>query len=73
MTKNTADDQLRRLVDPSGFAFQLGISRFVESLDAGWNVLLTEHAWRHPSSGETGFIDAVLEQGRFGAGDRVQA
>ncbi|MDO8273586.1 MAG: hypothetical protein Q7U82_16955 [Gammaproteobacteria bacterium] len=50
-------------VNSSGFPLQIGIGNLVnDTTDRhGWRTLYTEHAWKHPSTGEEGFIDLVLQ------------
>lgn len=57
------NEHLRGLVDASGFAFQLALEHTVKAARLDWKVLLTEHAWQHPTRPANGFIDAVLESG----------
>lgn len=49
-------------VNSSGFPLQIGIGNLVNStIDRhGWRTLYTEHSWKHPESGDSGFIDLVL-------------
>jgi len=58
------DFALRRLVDSSGFAFQLAVEDLVRSSGARWKVLFSEYAWLHPDRNSEGFIDTVLEKDR---------
>ena len=54
---------LLKLVNSSGFIFQVGVRREVErtSNDHGWAVLSQECRWEHPEQELSGFIDLVLE------------
>ena len=56
------DNNLRGLVDASGFAFQLAVEHLVHATAGRFRVLATEHAWVHPRSRETGFADIILEE-----------
>jgi hypothetical protein len=57
---------VRDLVNRSGFPLQMGIRRLVEDEHSAhhWTVVAAEHAWRNDRSGERGFIDLVLQDGR---------
>lgn len=50
-------------VNSSGFPLQIGIGNLVNDTTGqhGWKTLYAEHAWKHPSTGEEGFIDLVLQ------------
>jgi hypothetical protein len=54
----------RTIVDSSGFAFQLGVERFVIAAESPFTVLTTEHAWTHPRTAASGFADIVLEDAK---------
>ncbi len=58
--KDDRTQQLRDLVDASGFVFQLGVEQRVkETADKhGWAVLSREHAWTYADTG--GFVDLLL-------------
>ena len=51
-------DDLKKIVNRSGFPLQLAVERTVRE-SVNWRVLHREHAWRH-SSGDAGFADLVL-------------
>ena len=51
-------DDLRKIVNRSGFPLQLAVERTVRE-SANWRVLHREHAWQH-SSGDSGFADLIL-------------
>lgn len=55
--------KLTEIVNQSGFPLQIGIRNLVERTKNvhGWRVLHSEHSWRNPEDGDTGFIDLVLE------------
>jgi hypothetical protein len=61
MNKN----EIKSLLDSSGFPFQLAVEHNIKSTKGqhGFDVLLTEHPWTDPVSGEVGFIDLVMELG----------
>lgn len=50
-------------VNASGFPLQIGIKSLVNETtnNHGWKTIFTEHAWKNPSDGSSGFIDLVLE------------
>src|SRR5437899_1635740 len=60
----TSED-LRKMVNTSGFPFQLGVEREVKEtrLRHGWEVLPREHPWRQAESGKSGYIDLILSKG----------
>jgi len=53
---------LRSHVNSSGFPLQIALANAVASTASrhGWKVRFQEHSWRHPTTGESGFIDLVL-------------
>lgn len=57
------EERLRNFVNSSGFPLQIGIRHVVESSDRDqkWGVLTEEHPWENQISGESGFIDLVLD------------
>jgi hypothetical protein len=57
------NQDLRRIVDSSGFAFQLAVEDLVKKAGDRFKVIATEHAWMHPSTHRTGFADIILESG----------
>ena len=58
------DEHLRKQVNASGFPFQLRVAHEVrESSDShGWQVIAEEYHWSDHESGDSGFIDIVLEK-----------
>lgn len=58
-----SDEELRGLANAAGYAFQLGVENSLRKLvrDNRCQITATEHPWHHPESGETGFIDLVVE------------
>ncbi len=58
-----SDDKFRKQVNSSGFPLQIGIKRAVEKTweNHGWKVITEEHPWENQISGESGFIDIILE------------
>ena len=56
------DKQLLSITNASGFPFQLRVANLVEttSIQYGWRVLVREHPWNNPETGEAGFIDMIL-------------
>lgn len=57
------DEQFRKIVDASGFAFQLAVETLIPSAQSAFSVKATEHAWANPLSATGGFIDVVVEDG----------
>lgn len=53
---------LKGHVNASGFPLQIAVANAVNSTTAlhGWKTRFSEHAWKHPETGESGFIDLVL-------------
>jgi len=59
---NALDQKLRKFVNSSGFPLQIKIKHTIEiSDDQKWGVVAQEHPWENPISGESGFIDLILE------------
>ena len=52
-------DDLRKIVNRSGFPLQLAVERAVRA-SSTWRILHREHAWRH-GDGQSGFADLILE------------
>ena len=52
-----------KIINQSGFPLQIGLARAIDESQTreGWRVLYQEHGWTHPSTGEQGFIDLVVE------------
>lgn len=56
--------QLEKLLNSSGFLFQLAIENFVSSSDNHeWRVISREHPWKHNEMESEGFIDLILSAG----------
>jgi hypothetical protein len=55
-------DELLKLTNTSGFVFQIGVRHEIERTfqNHGWTVAVEEHHWRHPETGQSGFIDLVV-------------
>jgi hypothetical protein len=62
MSEKEPDTELLKLINGSGFPFQMAAKERIQSTsDAhGWEVVAEEHPWRHPSAGSAGFVDLVL-------------
>jgi len=58
------DNELLKLVNSSGFIFQIGVLREIERTFSHhkWDIVAEEHRWKHPESGENGFIDLVIKR-----------
>ena len=55
------DAELAKAINESGFPLQMGVEQLAQS-SPDWRVLLSEHAWRDPLSGDEKFIDLVLRR-----------
>lgn len=57
-----ANDKLKEVVNKSGFPLQKAVEREINNNTNthGWRVHVTEHAWRNPRSGASGYIDIVV-------------
>jgi hypothetical protein len=60
-------DPLLSLINSSGFVFQIGVRREIErtAQQHGWEVMVEEHRWTHPTIDDSGFIDLVLKHSRL--------
>ncbi len=57
--------QLEKLLNSSGFLFQLAIENLVSSSDNHeWRVISREHPWKHNEMESEGFIDLILSAGQ---------
>jgi hypothetical protein len=54
---------LKKLVNQSGFPLQIAVQNLVASDGLDWNPIYSEHSWKHPVTGDSGFIDLVVEWG----------
>lgn len=56
--------KLEELANQSGFPLQIGISTLVQRTTEShhWRVIYTEHSWKNPTDGASGFVDLVLER-----------
>lgn len=56
-------DHLKRLINASGYAFQLAVESLAENCsNDGFKVVAREHPWLHSEAGTGGFIDFVVEK-----------
>lgn len=57
------DSTLTAFVNGSGFPLQLALVDLIDrtTLEHGWRVLCTEHAWKHAYGDSSGFIDFVVQ------------
>lgn len=63
MTAQDEIEKLQRLVNSSGFPFQLRIAQEIRSMEhLAWNVIAEEQPWREEATGKDGFIDLVIGQ-----------
>jgi len=62
---STQEEELRKLVNGSGFLFQLRVEHEIRKPQRShrWEVISHEHAWQDPESGTEGFIDLILGNG----------
>lgn len=58
------DKKLKDHVNSSGFPLQIGLEHYIDATkdSHGWRVLSSEHPWRSEESGNSGFIDIILEK-----------
>lgn len=63
MRREILGGEMKGHVNASGFPLQIGIKSLVNETtnQHGWKTIFTEHAWKNPSDGNSGFIDLVLE------------
>ena len=54
------DVDLEKAINDSGFPLQLGLQISAQTRSGDWRVLLSEHPWRDPLTGDEKFIDFVL-------------
>lgn len=52
--------ELTSIANASGFLFQLRVAQLITETRSGWSVLVEEHPWKDPETGEDGFIDLVV-------------
>lgn len=66
MTKNPYED-LRKIVNASGFLFQLRIKDEIHNSfnDHKWEISSHEHPWKDKETGTEGFIDLVIKKDVF--------
>ena len=57
------ETQLKKIVNSSGFPLQIALESLIKEThgEHKWSVLFSEHSWANPDTGESGFIDLVLE------------
>jgi hypothetical protein len=58
-----ADLELLKLVNDSGFPFQMAVTWHIEqsSREHGWKIVVEEHPWKHPERGGEGFVDQIIQ------------
>lgn len=56
-------EKLSETINRSGFPLQIGLEHLINQTRVrhGWRVIFSEHSWRNPTDGCSGFIDLVLE------------
>jgi hypothetical protein len=59
----TDTDRIKKIVNSSGFPLQIGVADFVRQTEQyhRCKVRYIEHSWHDPLSGDSGFIDLVIE------------
>jgi hypothetical protein len=63
ITSQQEIEKLRKLVNASGFAFQLRIAEEIRSMEhEAWQVVAQEHPWKDAETQNEGFIDIVVGQ-----------
>jgi hypothetical protein len=62
MSANDPDADLFKLVNDSGFPFQMAVTYQIEQSVRvhRWKVIAEEHPWKHPESNREGFVDQIL-------------
>lgn len=52
------DEKLSDAVNRSGFPLQIGLEHYINETrkSHGWTVIYTEHSWKNPKDGASGFI-----------------
>ena len=63
----TTESDLLRVINSSGFPLQIALQNAVETAAPGWKVCHREHAWAHPTNGQSGFIDLVVQSDTYDA------
>ena len=65
MSMSKPDQQILDMVNRSGFLFQLAIEHAIKSKlkSDGISIAASEHPWTDTRTGETGFIDLIVEAG----------
>jgi hypothetical protein len=65
MSVNTEAEKLLKLVNSSGFLFQLRVAQEIANSQSQrpWTVMAQEHPWSDASTGHEGFIDLVIGKG----------
>jgi hypothetical protein len=56
-----SDTDLLAVANSSGFPLQMALANAVETQAADWKVCHREHAWRNTTTGQSGFIDLVVQ------------
>lgn len=58
-----SDEKLMKLVNTSGFPFQIVISNLIKTTkdSHGWSVFSSEAPWQNPETGRSGYIDLILQ------------
>jgi hypothetical protein len=63
MSADEHSENLRRLVNTSGFPLQLRVAEEIRGMDHGaWSVVAEEHPWHDADTRDEGFIDLVVSQ-----------
>lgn len=59
------ENQIKKLVNSSGFPFQLAVENEIQSISSQtqWSIITREHPWRSTSDEAEGFIDLVVGHG----------
>jgi hypothetical protein len=67
MGQNDRAARLHGVLNSSGFAFQIGVRREIESTDAthGWQVIAEEHFWTHHEAQQSGFVDFIVQHKQY--------
>jgi hypothetical protein len=63
MTSQEEIEKLQRLVNSSGFPFQLRVAQEIRRVEhLAWSIIAEEHPWNDLTTGRDGFIDLIIGQ-----------
>lgn len=59
------EENLRKVVNASGFLFQFKIEDVIRTQSTHWKLISSEHQWHDPETNKIGFIDLVVGSSRL--------